>query len=203
VEERNSDIDEGIAQLVEALDATRDEDLERLADAALRGGAARQHDDVALLTVRVRQADLAVPVVVDLHGNARAARLARRAASAALDEWAVSADVVDVAVLLAAELVNNAITHTDRPPQLRLRLLAGRIVIEVSDADARPPRRLMQDVSAEGGRGLMILAALASTWGVRYEGSGKIVWCELPLDSAINGGSDAASQASPTVVTST
>ncbi len=177
MEERNSDIDEGIAQLVEALDATRDEDLERLADAALRGRDDRQHDDVALLAVRVREADLPVPVVVDLHGNARAARLVRRATSAALEGWAVSAAVADVAVLLAAELVNNAITHTGRPRQLRLRLLAGRIVIEVSDADVRPPRRLIQDVSAEGGRGLMILAALASTWGVRYEGSGKIVWC--------------------------
>ncbi len=203
MEERNSDIDEGIAQLVHALDATRDEDLERLADAALRGRDDRQHDDVALLAVRVREADLPVPVVVDLHGNARAARLVRRATSAALEGWAVSAAVADVAVLLAAELVNNAITHTGRPRQLRLRLLAGRIVIEVSDGDVRPPRRLIQDASAEGGRGLMILAALASTWGVRFEGSGKIVWCELPLDGAVNGGSDPASQASPTVATAT
>ncbi len=203
VEKRNSDIDSGIAQLVDALDETRNEDLERLADGALSVGGDGQHDDVALLAVRVREADLPLPVVVELHGDARAARLARRATSAALDEWAVRGDVVDVAVLLAAELVNNAVTHTGRPRQLRLRLLAGRIVIEVSDADVRPPRRLLQDATAEGGRGLMIVAALASTWGVRFEGSGKIVWCELPLEGAVDAGSDPSSRASPTGATST
>ncbi len=68
VEKRDNDIADGIAQLVDAMDATRNEDLERLADAALRVGDDGQHDDVALLAVRVRGRSAA----------ARRHRLARR-----------------------------------------------------------------------------------------------------------------------------
>jgi anti-sigma regulatory factor (Ser/Thr protein kinase) len=184
IEQRNRDIDIGIEHLLDTILSTGTEDLERLADAALaiQGGA--QHDDVALLAVRVPQADLPAAALVDLRGDARAARTARRATTAALSNWAVADDLIDSAVLLAGELVNNAITHTGRPRQLRLRRLVDRLVIEVSDADPRPPRRLAPDTTAEGGRGLMILAAIASVWGVRFDGSGKVVWCEVPLDAA-------------------
>ena len=93
----------------------------------------------------------------------------------------VEEDAADAVVLLTAELVNNAITHTGRPRQLRLRCLPDRLVVEVSDTDPRPPRRLVADTTAEGGRGLTIISALASTWGVRFEGAGKVVWCEVLL----------------------
>lgn len=78
------------------------------------------------------------------------------------------------------ELVDNAITHAGRPQHLRLRLLADRLVIEVGDLEPRPPQQLAGGPGDEGGRGLTILTVLASDWGVRFEGTGTIVWCELP-----------------------
>jgi anti-sigma regulatory factor (Ser/Thr protein kinase) len=98
-----------------------------------------------------------------------------------LGAWSLKHEVVDAAALLVTELVNNAITHAGRPQQLRLRLITDRLVIEVGDTDPRPPQPLAGDPSDEGGRGLLILAALASDWGVRPLGTGKVVWCELPL----------------------
>jgi hypothetical protein len=36
-----------------------------------------------------------------------------------------------------------------------------------------------RDAEGETGRGLMVVAALASDWGWEPESSGKVVWCEL------------------------
>ena len=181
IEQRHRDLDDGLARLLAAVVEAGDDDLERLADRALAVRGRDHHDDVALLAVRVPHADLPAPVLVDLHGDGRAARTARHAAAAALAGWGIPAPVTDDAVLLAGELVNNAVTHTGRPRHLRVRRLADELVLEVADADARPPRRLDAGSTAEGGRGLLILDALASGWGVRYDGAGKTVWCEVPL----------------------
>jgi anti-sigma regulatory factor (Ser/Thr protein kinase) len=184
IEHRDSDLDVGITQLLAAVASASDQDLERLADAALAVQALGQHDDVALLAVRAPPVDLPQAMVVDLYGDNRAARTTRRATAEALAGWEVTGAVGEDAVLLATELVNNAITHTGRPRQLRVRRLTDRLVIEVADADPRPPQRLVPDESSEGGRGLTIVAALSSAWGVRFDGAGKIVWCEVPLQAA-------------------
>ena len=118
--------------------------------------------------------------MVNLQGDNRAARTARRLVTTALSSWGIAPAVVDDATLLACELVTNAVAHTGRPRRLRLRLLVDRLVIEVTDADPRPPHRLKADATSEGGRGLLILTALTSAWGVRFDGTGKIVWCEMP-----------------------
>ena len=184
VEQRHHDIDVGIERLVDAVSSVGTDDLERLADAALSIQEGPQHDDLAVLAVRVPHADLPLPLVVDLRSDGRAARTARRAAAHALSGWAVDEDTVEVAQLLASELVNNAITHSGRPRQMRLRRLADRLVIEVSDADPRPPHRMEADATSEGGRGLLILVGMSSDWGVRPDGFGKVVWCEIPLGAA-------------------
>jgi serine phosphatase RsbU (regulator of sigma subunit)/anti-sigma regulatory factor (Ser/Thr protein kinase) len=175
VERRGSDLDVGIGQLLTAVRTTKNEDLERVADAAMAVQPAGHNDDVALLAVRVPQTELPPPVVIDLSNDNRAARTSRRATEASLAGWQLSTDIGHDAALLAAELVNNAVTHTGRPRQLRLRRLIDRVAIEVTDADPRPPHRLHSDDAAEGGRGLAIVTALSSAWGVRYPGSGKIV----------------------------
>ena len=181
VEQRVRDLDRGIGELIAAVTEAGSDDLERLADSALSIRSDDQHDDVAVLAVRVRHVQLPQPVVVDLRRDSRAARTGRHATREALLGWDVPASVTDDATFVVAELVNNAITHTGRPRQLRLRRLADRVVIEVSDADARSPRRLPVDGGSEGGRGLAVLAALASSWGVRFTGSGKVVWCEIEI----------------------
>jgi anti-sigma regulatory factor (Ser/Thr protein kinase) len=94
--------------------------------------------------------------------------------------------VVDIAELLAAELVSNAVLHTKGPAALRVRWSAGVLRIGAWDADPEPPeppRPLADITDLEGGRGLALVRACADLWGwqpLARDGSrGKYVWCDL------------------------
>lgn len=92
----------------------------------------------------------------------------------------------DVA-LIVAELAANAVTHGHVPGrdfEVRLTRTAARLHIEVSDtrSDAAPtaPGSRPGGLTAEAGRGLLIVEALAERWGVeaRTPDPGKTVWAE-------------------------
>ncbi|WP_405648003.1 ATP-binding protein [Streptomyces sp. NBC_00019] len=94
--------------------------------------------------------------------------------------------LVDVAELLAAELVSNAVRHTKGPAALRVRWVAGVLRIGAWDADPEPPEppgKLEEITEAEEGRGLALVRACAEVWGwqplAREGNRGKFVWCEL------------------------
>ena len=94
--------------------------------------------------------------------------------------------VVDVAELLATELISNAVRHTKGPAALRVRWSAGILRIGAWDADPAPPEPpvpLDQVADLEEGRGLALVKACADLWGwqplAREGGRGKVVWCEL------------------------
>jgi anti-sigma regulatory factor (Ser/Thr protein kinase) len=94
--------------------------------------------------------------------------------------------LVDVAELLAAELVSNSVRHTKGPAALRVRWSAGTLRIGAWDADPEPPEppgNLGQLAEAEEGRGLALVVACSDLWGwqplSRFGNRGKYVWCEL------------------------
>ncbi|MBC2868231.1 ATP-binding protein [Streptomyces mexicanus] len=94
--------------------------------------------------------------------------------------------LVDLAELLATELISNAVRHTKGPAALRVRWSAGVLRIGAWDADPTPPEPpvpLEQVVDLEEGRGLALVKACADLWGwqpLSREGNrGKVVWCEL------------------------
>ncbi|MDX2547878.1 ATP-binding protein [Streptomyces sp. WI04-05B] len=94
--------------------------------------------------------------------------------------------LVDVAELLATELVSNAVRHTKGPAALRVRWSGGVLRIGAWDADPRPPeppRELEQLVESQDGRGLGMVVACSDLWGwqplSRFGNRGKFVWCEL------------------------
>ncbi|MFF4749901.1 ATP-binding protein [Streptomyces sp. NPDC002514] len=94
--------------------------------------------------------------------------------------------LVDVAELLATELVSNAVRHTKGPAALRVRWSAGVLRIGAWDADPEPPEPplpLDQLSDLEDGRGLALVRACSDLWGwqpLTRQGSwGKYVWCEL------------------------
>ncbi|MFD7405680.1 ATP-binding protein [Streptomyces sp. NPDC059866] len=94
--------------------------------------------------------------------------------------------LVDVAELLATELVSNAVRHTKGPAALRVRWSAGVLRIGAWGADPEPPeppRLLGQLAESEEGRGLALVRACADVWGwqllARDGNRGKYVWCEL------------------------
>ncbi|MCX5344350.1 ATP-binding protein [Streptomyces atratus] len=115
----------------------------------------------------------------------RGARLARLLAVEQLVAWGWPRDGerIDAAALVVAELAANAVMHgrlDGRGFRLGLVLLpSGRLRIEVTDpCGERLPAACREAV--EGGRGLIIVDALAADWGVHpYPPSGKTVWAEV------------------------
>ena len=92
-------------------------------------------------------------------------------------------DLVETAQLLVSELVSNVLLHTDSPARLRLEVEAGVLRVEVLDELPVPPVAGLLDPAAVSGRGLLLVASLATRWGVRPTGGeGKAVWFELRDD---------------------
>jgi anti-sigma regulatory factor (Ser/Thr protein kinase) len=95
--------------------------------------------------------------------------------------------LVDVAELLAAELVSNAVRHTKGPAALRVRWSPpGTLRIGAWDADPEPPEppvTFERATELEEGRGLALVRACSNLWGwqplSRFGNRGKYVWCEL------------------------
>ena len=55
-----------------------------------------------------------------------------------------------------------------------------RVLVEVSDEPARLRLRI-HEASPGGGRGLELVRALASRWGVRESSAGRTIWFEVDL----------------------
>ncbi|WP_446034320.1 ATP-binding protein [Streptomyces olivaceus] len=137
------------------------------------------------------------PFTVLLSSTRRGARLARSLAVSQLIDWGVphAATVVADTGAVTAELAANAVAHGRAPGRdfrLTLALVpaAGRLRIAVSDTrpDLLPPRPGTLDVpssEAEGGRGLLLVEALAADWGWTADDPVvKTVWAELDLRPA-------------------
>ncbi|WP_324789140.1 ATP-binding protein [Streptomyces sp. H51] len=119
----------------------------------------------------------------------RGARLARRLASCQMDAWGwpYGSPAHDAVELIVAELAANAVTHglvAGRDAELRLSRENGWSVrAEVSDARGeRLPEARDAGAGEDGGRGLLLVAALAAAWGTapRPGGVGKTVWAVVP-----------------------
>ena len=96
-----------------------------------------------------------------------------------LAEWEMSAHVDDV-VLIASELVTNAVLHARTPYRVTLKAPDLQVVrVEVADDNPRPPVRTPDDQGATSGRGLHVVAGVATVWGVESDGDGKVVWAEV------------------------
>jgi anti-anti-sigma factor len=91
--------------------------------------------------------------------------------------------LVDRAVLLASELVTNAVIHARTDLRLRVELRGDLLHLAVRDDNPRMLRLVtIPDPEAEGGRGLWLVDQLARAWGVnRHPDGGKVIWCTLRL----------------------
>ncbi|MEV7084514.1 ATP-binding protein [Streptomyces sp. NPDC093085] len=131
-------------------------------------------------------ADAVSPWRVTLPHTAEAVPMARalvRSALAHLEEPTHS----ETAELLTAELVANAIQHTDgsAPIELVVEVRPSGCQVEVHDGDPAPPGDLthpgdMPDPWQEDGRGLLLISTLSSACGHRTTEQGKAVWFTLP-----------------------
>lgn len=117
-------------------------------------------------------------VVLTLPATPSSAKRARDLSTQCCRAWGVAGLSDDVAVVVT-ELVANAVRHAGTDVRFRLVRLAHGLRLEVADGSLRPlrPRPLVQD--AEGGRGLVLVDALSTRYGVEADAHGKRIWAEL------------------------
>lgn len=95
-----------------------------------------------------------------------------------LEHWGYRG-LVDDATLIVSELVANAVEHAEPASVLVANRGEGVLRIEVVDGGGGDLVEAVESDTAERGRGLMIVSALASSWGVRTAERSKTVWVEL------------------------
>jgi anti-sigma regulatory factor (Ser/Thr protein kinase) len=107
-----------------------------------------------------------------------------------LSQWGLCGLSRD-AELVVSELATNAVNASKTLPQVpavRLWLLSDgtQVVILVWDACPRPPVRIDPAATAENGRGLLLVEAVAERWGcyVPEAMGGKLVWALLRAEFA-------------------
>ncbi|MBN0047113.1 ATP-binding protein [Streptomyces actuosus] len=108
----------------------------------------------------------------------------RRRVRAALTGWHLCADVVDDVLLLASELLTNAVVHALPPATLRLSRLLGHargtvLRVEVTDMGPAPAAGQPEPAPDEHGRGIDIVMALSDRCGVREHFGGTSRWAEV------------------------
>ncbi|MFI1188983.1 SpoIIE family protein phosphatase [Streptomyces californicus] len=188
VERRSEDIDEGVAALARALSGAKGAP-QVVCDRLIRslGVTAEHDDDVAVLVVQHpartgADAELFHNAALDLLGGVEAAPRARAFATGVLASWRFPVELCDLGVLATSELVANSLQHGTPPMRLGLRRTDRRLIIEVTDGDDHLPRRRRAEPVDEAGRGISIIASIATSWGSRRTpGGGKAVWCEFAL----------------------
>ncbi|MBP2403712.1 ATP-binding SpoIIE family protein phosphatase [Streptomyces syringium] len=188
VERRDEDIYDGVEALERAFSgATGSPQV--MCDRLIRalGVTADHDDDVAVLVLQHpartgHDAELFHNAALELLGGVEAAPRARAFASGVLASWRFPTELRDLGVLAASELVANSLQHGTPPMRLRMRRTDRRLIIEVTDGDDHLPRRRRAEPADEAGRGISIVATIASSWGSRRTpGGGKAVWCEFAL----------------------
>ncbi len=116
---------------------------------------------------------------VKLRREPTSAAVARRFVGRVLHDghWVEQEDVV---VLLTNELVTNAILHSGSDFDVVIDIEERRVRVEVRDGSAARPTRRDAAPRSTSGRGLALVEAMATAWGVeRIPGDGKAVWFEV------------------------
>jgi anti-sigma regulatory factor (Ser/Thr protein kinase) len=124
--------------------------------------------------------DIVESTTRSLQANRRAPSEARRHVVEACTGWPESA--VKVARLLTTEVVTNAVIHGAGDVGLAVTVEERMLRVEVSDESPELPVLVpLVNPAQRGGRGLQILTAMATAWGVepRDDPPGKTVWFEL------------------------
>ena len=112
-----------------------------------------------------------------LPADATAPARARTFLRAATDDWGIGDDLAQDAAMVITELVANAVDHAGSESTLSVGVKRGDLCVAVRDARRGPvPRPAPIDPTAPRGRGLQMVDALTSAWGVTLHADGKTVW---------------------------
>lgn len=114
-----------------------------------------------------------------LPGEPASARASRQALVSVLDGWATD-EIRDAAELLVSEVVTNVVRHAGTDLGVAIAVGPTTVRVEITDRNPDLPVMRSPEPTDVGGRGMRIVAELASRWGIDARRSGKSVWFELP-----------------------
>lgn len=117
--------------------------------------------------------------------NELCVREMRGLARGRLGRWGHAPGVVDDVELVVSELVTNAVRHGRGPVALRVTGSGRDICVEVTGRDPVLAAHRRAGVGDESGRGLVIVAALSSGWGISADG--LTVWSRIPVSAGSGG----------------
>jgi chemotaxis response regulator CheB len=118
---------------------------------------------------------------IDLPHDPASVLLARQFVREKLTGWRLDA-LLDDAFLVVSELATNAIRHAGSAYRVGLSRTSTAVRIEVRDAGPGTPEPQPPSNTAENGRGLLLVAAIAASWGIEDgDRGGKVVWAELAV----------------------
>jgi anti-sigma regulatory factor (Ser/Thr protein kinase) len=142
-----------------------------------------------------------------------AASCARLHAKSLAWEWGL-VELADTVELVVSELTTNGVKAAtahqdgDEPenlPYVWVRLTPGKrqVLVEVWDSNPEPPVRAEPDLTAENGRGLLLVEAVSATWGYYHvtedtsgdsheqgdqQPTGKVVWALVAAERSSDSG---------------
>jgi anti-sigma regulatory factor (Ser/Thr protein kinase) len=122
----------------------------------------------------------APPVCLLLPGAPDSISTARSTVREALTGWGLE-HLTDTATLLVSELSTNVLLHARTDFEVRVERAAGTVRVTVLDGSDREATRRHYEIDAGTGRGLGLVAGLATAWGTAAAGDpwSKAVWFEL------------------------
>jgi anti-sigma regulatory factor (Ser/Thr protein kinase) len=118
-------------------------------------------------------------VLLTLPPELRSVRTARQFVGERCRLAGLSAERRDDALLLASELVTNAVLHGRSEVCVEVEERGAVLRVSVLDENSRHPAPVAEDADALDGRGLALVEALSQRWGVEDRPLGKAVWFEL------------------------
>jgi anti-sigma regulatory factor (Ser/Thr protein kinase) len=104
---------------------------------------------------------------------------ARRFVREALAELGLQ-EAYDAAEMLVSEVVTNAVLHAKTDFTVAVAGDGDAVRVSVSDRSPAVPHQRRYGTDATTGRGMRLVATLATAWGVDRQTGSKTVWFEVP-----------------------
>lgn len=130
------------------------------------------------------QAEVTLPAAVS------SVPTARHFIESILTGWGLS-ELAWTATVIVSELASNAALHA-RGQQFSIRICTegDGVRLEVQDSSVRLPQQRSHSSEATTGRGLRLVAELATDWGVVPAATGKTIWALLRPEGSRDGTDD-------------
>jgi hypothetical protein len=136
------------------------------------------HSDVINATPADDKTEPSREFVAEFDPTVDSPGLARHMVMEVLRSWGSDEDLVDDASIVVTELASNAVLHVGKPYSVELSAETSGFRISVKDSSQAVPNAYGR-TSKKSGRGMTIVAALSTCWGVNVSADSKTIWAEF------------------------